>query len=137
MMSYDDIREFQAEAAARAARQKKQPFIMEASDVGNIESLRHIPNLGTYLPKGWRRVDPQETGRVQRNRYASGTIGETSDTDREVSKWWVDSSGFGAADEPALTIQEMADNLVTGYGYAIVEEGQFQVGIGVFERIEQ
>jgi hypothetical protein len=135
MMDLDTIREFQAEAASIAAKAKQKPYLVETSDVGNIESLRRLPNLGTYLPEGWARVDPIEVTGEQRNRHASGTIGETEGRDREVSKYWVDKSGFGSEDELALTIREMAALLRPGYGYAIVEEGQFQLGIGVFKKL--
>lgn len=135
MMDLETIHEFQAEAAAQAARNKLEPYLAEADDVGRIDRLRHIPSIGGYLPDGWERVDPSEIG-PHRTRPFAGTIGKTSETDREVSKYWVDSSGMGGPDEMAMPAQEFADLVKPGYGYAIVEEGQFQIGIGVFRRVK-
>jgi N-acetyl-anhydromuramyl-L-alanine amidase AmpD len=45
-----------------------------------------------------------------------------------------DASGLGGENEPALTVRQLKARL-TRYGYAIVEVGQFQVVIGVFERV--
>lgn len=136
MLSYDQIRDFQAAAAAAAAKTKMQPYLAEADDVGNVDRIRYIPSIGDYLPSGWRRVEPSEIG-PNRSRPVAGTVGHNSGVpgDREVSKYFVDSSGFGSPGEPALTVQEFADLIRPGYGYAIVEEGQFQVGIGVFKKV--
>jgi hypothetical protein len=46
----------------------------------------------------------------------------------------VDSSGFGEAGEPALTLRQFLGKIKTGCGYAITEAGQFQVYIGEFEK---
>jgi hypothetical protein len=71
-----------------------------------------FPNLGSYVPKGWAEVD----------------------------RLFCDKSGWGREDEPALTIaglkRKLTEHVAAGnrYGYAIVEEGTFQVYIGVFEK---
>ena len=64
------------------------------------------PNIGSYRPKGWRLV-------------------------REL---FVDKSGFGQPGEPALTAEQFLDEVKEGFGYAIIEEGQFQIYIGEFEQ---
>jgi hypothetical protein len=74
---------------------------------GIPEDLRSIPNIGDYRPKGWKLVDT----------------------------YFVDSSGLGLSGEPALTFSEFARNAKVGYGYAIIEAGQFQVYIGEFKKI--
>ena len=51
----------------------------------------------------------------------------------------VKQSGLGREDEPALTVGQTL-NLIEewtakgSYGYAIIEEGQFQVVLGIFEK---
>jgi hypothetical protein len=67
-----------------------------------------IPNFGDYRPKGW------------------GLVGE----------YFVDKSGFGRGDEPALSISRFLRKLKAGYGYAVIEEGQFQVWVAEFEKIQ-
>ena len=68
------------------------------------EDIRHIPNIGNHTPDGWELVETH----------------------------FVDSSGFGAPGEPALTFDQFQNKLVMGHGYAIVAEGQFQVYVGEF-----
>jgi len=51
-----------------------------------------------------------------------------------IDTLFVDSSGFGGPGEPALTIEEFHSKIKAGFGYAIVEAGQFQVYVGVFRR---
>jgi len=48
--------------------------------------------------------------------------------------YFVDSSGFGAEDEPALTFPQFVRQAKVGKGYAIIETGQFQVRIGEFTK---
>ena len=76
---------------------------------GNRDKFR-LPNLGNYVPEGWRR------------------------TDRDPL--FVDSSGFGQKGEPALTIDEMFDKLTVGKSYAVIEAGQFQVYVAEYEMDE-
>lgn len=70
------------------------------------EAVVKCPNLGDYVPNGWKLID----------------------------RLFVDKSGFGGESKPALTVQQFIDKVKSGLGYAIVEEGQFQLYIGVFER---
>jgi len=57
-----------------------------------------------------------------------------------IDTLFVDSSGFGSEDEPALTVDQFIEKLRTlvrenkdgGIRCAIVEEGQFQLYIGVW-----
>lgn len=75
---------------------------------GNPEYLKRIPNIGNHRPKGWKLVET----------------------------YFVDSSGFGTEGELALTFNQFANRAKIGYGYAIIEAGQFQVYIGEFVKIE-
>ena len=54
-----------------------------------------------------------------------------------VEKYFVDSSGFGAEDEPALTISHFLQKVKAGYYYGITGEGQFQVYVGEFKRVNR
>ena len=65
---------------------------------------------------------------------------EVSKRFEHITDLFCDKSGWGADDEPALTIPQLMDKLrvlfrenkETGLRLAIVEEGQFQVYIGVW-----
>ena len=106
MYSGEIIKQFQADAAAKASKSHKVPYVIWPDDVGNLETLRRIPNLGDFVPDGWT----------------------------EVERHFVDSSGFGEEGEAAMTPEEFADKLKVGTGYALVSEGQFQVYVGEFKR---
>lgn len=71
------------------------------------ENMLGIPNIGDRRSKTWELID----------------------------EFFVDSSGFGQLSEPALTIKEFYAKVKAGLGYAVIEEGQFQVFIGVFKKI--
>ena len=49
--------------------------------------------------------------------------------------YFVDSSGFGAPGEPALTIEDFIGKLRAGYGYAITGVGLFQVYVTEFKQV--
>jgi hypothetical protein len=108
MMSLESIRSESRKAASKAARTGKRPFIVEAEDLAEWQAGRFsslpFPFIGSYVPKGWSK------------------IGES----------FVDASGFGGENEPALTIRQFIAQLTAGHGYAITEAGQFQVYIGEY-----
>lgn len=70
------------------------------------EGVFGCPMLGDYVPDGWEKVE---------------TL-------------FVDASGFGQEGESALTKDQFIRKVKSGFGYAIVESGQFQVYIGVYRR---
>lgn len=108
MMSLSLIDRLAREAAKRAAREKKQPYVAWPEETfEHIVSGGGIPNFGDYRPKGWKLIDTH----------------------------FVDKSGVGREGEPALTLERFFKRLVPGHGYAMVEEGQFQCHVGEFERI--
>ena len=106
MLSVMDIRDLQEQACAKACQRNLIPYVVWPQDVGNIASLKRIPNFGTYRPSGWEYLQSH----------------------------FVDSSGFGEEDEPAMTAQAFANSLVVGRAYAIVSVGQFQVYVGEFQK---
>lgn len=60
--------------------------------------------------------------------------------ENDCGKWklietlFVDSSGFGGVAEAALTIDQFHHRIKAGFGYGVVDAGQFQVHVGVFEK---
>ncbi len=106
MMDPTYIAELSRRAASKAAAHHLEPIVIWPEDVGNIDAIRAIPNLGDYVPVGWALLKSH----------------------------FVDSSGFGEAGEAAMPIQQFVDKLVPGHGYALVECGQFQVYVGEFVR---
>ena len=62
--------------------------------------------LGDYIPKGWKLVNT----------------------------YFVDNSGLGTNDEPALSFGQFLSKVKKGYGYAIGDVGQFQIYINEYQR---
>ncbi len=115
MMSPQTIRYLAQQAARRAAKAKATPLVIEGEDMPDtprmLQYLRNMPNIGSYRPKGWKLAEHQ----------------------------LVDKSGWGCEDEPALTVRGLlawVRSMGPGNGYAIIEEGQFQVVVGRFERVK-
>lgn len=102
MMDLATIASESRKAAGRAARAKKQPFIVEQDDLPWRHKSFPFPFIGNYTPRGWKKTE---------------------------NLYFVDSSGFGEPGEPALTVSQFAAKLRSGFGYAIIEVGQFQVYI--------
>jgi hypothetical protein len=105
MMSLEMIHQMNDEATNKAKKQLKRPYIARCD--GDVD-VRKAPFIGDYIPDGWRR-----TG----------------------NRFFVDNSGFGAPDEPALTFGQFLDRVKAGYGYALVECGQFQIYIDEYVQI--
>ena len=108
MLSPATIAELCRRQARTASRHKLLPLIVEAEDKQNRDRLAHhhrgMPNIGSFRPAGWTLV---------------GTH-------------FVDKSGVGRRDEPALTFVQFLGAVQVGLGHAIIEEGLLQVGIGDF-----
>lgn len=109
MMDLETIRKLSRQAGRTARAHGKKPWFPPGPTV-DIDDIRHIPNLGTYRPAGYRKTQ----------------------------ELFVDKTGWGGEDEPAMTVSSFLkfvnDNLPNAYGYAITEEGPFQIYIGVFEK---
>ena len=128
MMSLSTIHELSREAAEQAAEEGRVPFVFEKQDVEDFQAGRidniNIPNLGDHLPNGWNRVDLSDWD--QHGIYMGDADG--------FGTLFVDKQGWGAPGEAAMTREEFAQAVRPGYGYAMVEKGQFQVKVGVFEK---
>lgn len=116
MMSTEMIRELADEQAERAAREGRKPYVpWDEAEVAGYGETRPVPfpNIGSYEPAGWALEEHQ----------------------------LVDKSGMGAENEPALTLaglrQWVTSHLGTSSGYAIIEEGGFQVVIGRFVKVNR
>lgn len=111
MMSIEYILSLAKSVGRQAARVSLQPrTFFDRADFN--ENWRDIPNLGNYRATrhGWKLIE-----------YRT-----------------VDKTGLGHDNEPALSVGQFK-NWIMGYlgknaGWAIIEEGQFQVVIGRFER---
>jgi hypothetical protein len=109
MLSTESIEQESRRAARLAAERDMKPFTVWAEDLRKWKGGRcqlPFPALGSYKPKGYKLVD---------------TL-------------FVDSSGFGSENEPALTYNQLINRLVVGRGYAILKQGQFQCYVGEFVR---
>jgi hypothetical protein len=113
MMSTQQIVSMSEEAAVKAARENRVPFVYWPGD--NLDPPFPFPNLGSYMPDGWERTD----------------------------HFMADSSGFGSPNEPADTPEQMRARIERvlrehpndTIGWAIIEVGQFQVVIGQFRKL--
>lgn len=112
MMSIEYIQSQSRKAARESQKAGKGPLVIEPYMLNDLdmltEDLSRIPFLGDRTPKGWRKID---------------TL-------------FVDSSGFGAEYEPAMTFRQFAMTVMrngAGKAYSIAQAGQFQVYINVFQ----
>jgi len=87
---------------AKAARSRGKQPYIAKCD--GDEKVLGCPNFGGYRPKKWALVET----------------------------YFVDNSGFGGDNEPALTAAQFVSRVKAGRGYAVIEAGQFQVYIGEF-----
>lgn len=130
MMSLSMIESITRSAARKAAKEKKLPVMfsqrmIDAMRGGDYSRFGIVPFLGTHLPKGWKRVSLQpEADAGERGVYMGDNKG--------FGAYFVDASGFGGENEPALSVRQFANKLSPDFAYAIVEAGQFQVKIGVY-----
>lgn len=112
MMSLEVLIAVNEEIAAEAAAKNLRPHV--PSRQANVARWKKFPfpNLGYYVPDGWEKV----------------------------RTWFVDKTGHGYEWEPALTHKQFRGALQDyieanpDHGYAIVEEGEFQLVIGAFKR---
>ena len=128
MMDLATIRALSEEAGAEAERRGRNPAVIDGTDLAAAKagdlSVLQIPNIGTYLPKNFERVSLEAE---------DGKKGVYMGDNDGFGAYLVDKSGFAADYEPALTLAQFVERLVPGYGYAVVEEGQFQVKVGKFK----
>lgn len=109
MLSSQQIADIADQAARKAKRAGREPLVFESQHHVD-KTFRELPNLGSYRPKGWKLEE-----------Y------------RTVDKYGIDQSG------PAMTIPAMLVWFKVHLtdpersGYALIEEGEFQVVVGRFE----
>jgi len=118
MMSASQMNRMADDAAKRAKRNGLKPVPYPLGDHAPA-----IPFLGDYVPKGYRRVDAPNPPRLM---------------GCEDGYLFVDASGWGADDEPALTqaqFQAYAE-AHPGLLFGVTEAGQFQVVVGVYQKGE-
>ena len=110
MMDLATIRHLSRQAARRSLAEGTLPVVIEQEDIldgAHHTMLRSVPFIGSRRPRGWKLVEEH----------------------------FVDSSGFGAPGEPALTFDQFVRVVAgqPGFGWALTECGQFQVCVGQFK----
>ena len=95
MLTGQQVEAYAREAADRALENDERPILVPEL----VKRERRIPFLGDYTPSGWTSRTPESLGLEGHGVYDVGLF--------------VDTSGFGKPDEPALTVAEM-ENLVVG-----------------------
>jgi hypothetical protein len=103
MMGLAEIIRLNNKACEKAKKAKLLPYVIKEGDREKFPPFP-FPDFGDYRPKGWELV----------------------------GEYFVDSSGFGMDDEPALSVNQFLKKLKIGYGYALIEQGEFQVFVGEF-----
>ena len=132
MMDIDTIVALNKEAGNKAKKDGVKPTTFEHKTLDRFDLMK-IVNLGNYVPKGWKRLDV--------NKYVMKWELPYSHKILDKGGLFVDSSGFGQPDEPALTIEQLISLMAKllsnkpSLGFGIVSEGQFQITIGVFENV--
>tara|TARA_R100000306_G_C4251964_1_gene80891 strand:- start:35 stop:394 length:360 start_codon:yes stop_codon:yes gene_type:complete len=111
MMGIEHILALADEQAALASRRKTKPMRIprtwaKYTKTERVEKIGKIPNIGNYVHPDWERVDHFM-----------------------VDKTGIDDSG------PALSLDQLIERVKLRHGYAIIEEGQFQLVVGEFEHI--
>jgi hypothetical protein len=112
MMSIDVIVAVNNEIARQAAKEGLVPYVPSSPD--EATSPFFCPNIGSLKPCGWRK-----TG----------------------ATWFVDKTGHGFDDEPALTWKQFRRQVAgyilrrPGHGFAITEEGECQVYVTAFRQV--
>lgn len=86
---------------------KKEGLVPYIAKVYGDKGTYNVPRLGLWVPDGY----------------------EVTNT------YFVDKTGLGTDREPALTVNQFLRQVKKGYGYAIKEEGQFQIYIREFKKI--
>jgi len=136
MMDIETIVAMNKKQGRKAKRNGRAPTQFEEEDIiqaeeGLLTPLKKITNLGNYIPKGWKRFNTNEL---------KDQLGLPYDWKfLDNGGLFVDSSGFGSDNEPALSVRQCLETISKLFrirgdlGFAICSEGQFQLTIGVYE----
>jgi len=138
MMDLETIKDLNKKAGRNAKKKKIMPLVFDAIEMhqlnkGDITPIRSMPDLGDSIPEGWNRFN---LSKIKKDFTYDYKI--YSDDNKGAGAFFVDQ-GMGSDNEPAMTVPQFIKSLSELWnkndklGYAIVETGQFQVKIGVFE----
>jgi hypothetical protein len=111
MMSIDVLIAVNNEIAQEAAREGLLPYVPFSAD--EVDNPFSFPNIGSLKPRGWHKTD---------------------------ASWFVDKTGHGLESELALTWKQFRRQLAgyllrhPSHGFAITEEGEFQVVVSAFQK---
>ena len=135
MMSASAIQHLQDEATEMAAQESMSPMpLWDENTV--MDDVRRSPSVGEYVHPEWQPASYQDFENcLEDASYAC--------YDQDPGIWvFCDSSGFGSPGEPALTFRQLvkmlercvvrAGEMGLTLGTTIVEEGQFQIHLGLF-----
>lgn len=113
MMGIEAIRALNQQAAIEAAELQVVPLIPFSVDDVDDWPPFPFPNCGDFVPHGWEITE---------------------------AGWFVDATGVGQSWESALTVEQFKTELRKyisanpGHGFAITDEGPFQVVVSAFRR---
>lgn len=111
MMDLATIRALSDEHGENARRFREVPYTIWPGDVDDWRAGKRtpipFPNIGDYEPDGF---------------------------EADGDPWMIDTSGFGAPDEMALTLDQLFDKLIVGKAYAFIKCGQFQAYLQQFTK---
>ena len=139
MMDIETIKQLNKEAGKNAQENKIMPLVFNSVDMdklkhNDIEPIRSMPDVGDSVPSGWKRFN---LGKIKDQFRYSYKI--YKDDAKGFGAFFVDQ-GFGSENEPAMTIPQFIHSLSEIWnknkklGFGIVETGQFQVKIGIFQK---
>ena len=142
MYDIETIKQMNQDAGQNAIDQGLEPLKFNSVDMNNLKGgditpIRSIPDLGDCVPNGWSRFN---LGKIKDKFTYSYKI--YKDDAQGQGAFFVDQ-GFGSENEPAMTIPQFIKslseiwNINKRLGFGIVETGQFQVKIGVFEKMKK
>lgn len=128
MMSTSTIRSMSEEAARRAKAKGKYPVEIFQSTIDAEQTkrvIRSMPMIGDWRPAGMELVQHDEI------KVPPGI--DLGSLWADAPYLMVDSSGFDDSSR-ALSLEQLVAiaNLNPGCAWAMVEQGQFQVVVGVF-----
>jgi len=136
MMDIETIVAMNKDQGRRSKRNSVKPMRFDDEDIekakeGYTTPLQKIVNLGDYVPKGWKRFNTKAIADKLNIPFSWKIL--------DNGGLFVDSSGFGSDNEPALSVKQFLGMISKLYdfrkdlGFAICSEGQFQLTVGVYE----
>ena len=140
MYDLETIKQMNQDAGQNAMDQGLEPLKFNSVDMNNLKGgditpIRSMPDLGDSVPSGWSRFN---LGKIKDKFTYNYKIHK--DDANGSGAFFVDQ-GMGSENEPAMTISQFIKslseiwNMNKRLGFGIVETGQFQVKIGVFQEI--